>query len=234
MFPTRMRDCHLEPLRDTPRSDPARTSVLLEVAGSCGERPNALPVALPRGLRQALPHRVRRVVAARASSEQVPRACIERSVLEAAGVAALHRALPSDVAITFGLRGSRAAQHVGALDSERVQLLLGKQRWHANGDGGALQDRDVAALDHGGERHVVLAGLVREALGEQLVRRVDLPLKTPRCARSGTALGLRAARRTRTPASPRSAPSRTCAPSVSEAARRPLSRSTGRAAASRP
>jgi hypothetical protein len=34
------------------------------VAGSGGERPNALPVAVPRGLRQALPHRVRRVVAA--------------------------------------------------------------------------------------------------------------------------------------------------------------------------
>jgi hypothetical protein len=32
------------------------------------------------------------------------------------------------MAFTFGLRGSRTAQHVGALDAERMQLLLGKQR----------------------------------------------------------------------------------------------------------
>ena len=65
----------------------------------------------PGALRQALPHRVRQVVAARASSEQVSRARIHGRVLEAGIVAALHRAL-------FGLRGSRAAQHVSALDAE--------------------------------------------------------------------------------------------------------------------
>jgi hypothetical protein len=32
-------------------------------------------------------------------------------------------------------------------------------------------DRDVVALDHGGEADIVLAGLVRKALGEQLVLR---------------------------------------------------------------
>jgi hypothetical protein len=121
------------------------------VAGSGGEAPNALPVAVARGLRKALPHRVRRFVAARASGKQVPRARLQGSVLETRVKAALHRALPADMAFALRLRGSRAAQHVGALDAERVQLLLGKQRRHADGDGCALQNRDVAALDHGGE-----------------------------------------------------------------------------------
>jgi len=96
----------------------------LNAASSGGEAPHALPVAVAHGLRKALPHRVRRVVAARASGQKVPRACVRGRVLETRVVTALHCALPADMAFTFGLRGSRAAQHVGGLD---VELLYAKR-----------------------------------------------------------------------------------------------------------
>ena len=73
-----------------------------------------------RSLRHALPHRVRRVVAAGASGQKVPRARIHGRVLQRTVVAALHRALPADVRLALRLRGSRAAEHVGALDAGGV------------------------------------------------------------------------------------------------------------------
>ena len=117
---------------------------------------------------------MRRVVASRASCQKVRRTCVHGRVLEARVMAALNGALPSNVCLTLRLRGFLAAQYVGALHSERMELLFGEHGRHADSHGGALQDCDVAALCHCGERYVVLTRLACKALGEVLVGRVGV------------------------------------------------------------
>ena len=81
---------------------------------------------------------VRRIIAARAFGQKVRRTCVQGRVLHARVVATLHRALPADMAFSLGFRGSRTAHHIRALDSERMELLLCKQRWHADSHGSTL------------------------------------------------------------------------------------------------